>query len=162
MQRVIFLLIILSLVQAQVKAQGGVVLTFKATAEQGISLKELDSLYKSAVHTDTTLAVFKSEEGQEKVRKEYARLLNELGIFLADNNFKWERPTRCFNRIYFHTDGTIDYFIYNFPGEEETQPPKEMQDEFHRILTGFVKAYRTELEAEVKFSQCSPVTYHPE
>ena len=40
-------------------------LTFQYAAQQGISIKHLDSSYTSAVHSDTSLAVFKTEKEQE-------------------------------------------------------------------------------------------------
>jgi hypothetical protein len=86
-------------------------LTFQDAEKQGISIKHLDGIYKSAVHSDTSLAVFKTETEQEALQQGYVKLLQDLGKFLSDNNFKWEKPTRCFNRIYFSAEGTIDYFF---------------------------------------------------
>lgn len=50
------------------------------------------------------------------MHQEYVNLIFGLNAFLSENNFEWEKPTRCFNRIYFSSDGTIDYFLYNFTG----------------------------------------------
>ncbi|MFN3757527.1 MAG: hypothetical protein ACK4RM_11280, partial [Flavobacterium sp.] len=75
-------------------------LTFQNAEKQGISIKHLDSVYISAVHTDTSLAVFKTETEQEAMQQAYIKLLQDFGKFLLENNFKWEKPTRCFNRIY--------------------------------------------------------------
>ena len=136
-------------------------LTFQNAEKQGISIKHLDSLYVSALHTDTSLAVFKTETEQEAMQQAYIKLLQDFGKFLSDNNFKWERPTRCFNRIYFNTDGTIDYFLFNFLGKPEDKPVENIEKAFQRLLNVFISNYKFSLTAKTKFAQCSPTTYMP-
>jgi len=135
-------------------------LTFEDAEKQGI-LHDLDSLYKSAMHTDTSKAVFKTEEEVNAMLGAYTKLLQDLGHFLSDNNFKWNKPTRCFNRIYFNTDGSVDYFLFNFLGKTNDKPSAKKQKEFQRLLTLFIKDYKFALTADTKFAQCSPVTYMP-
>ncbi len=137
-------------------------LTFQEADKRGISVEHLDSLYKSALHSDSSLAVFKSEADQQKMYESYVKMLKDFGNFLAENNFKWDRPTKCFNRIYFNSDGTIDYLLYNFL--EKNVTPEEMLSkeklaEFDRLVNLFIKDYKFSLTAAVKFAQCSPVTY---
>ena len=131
-------------------------LSFQEAEKIGIPMWHLDSLYKSAVHTDVKLAVFKTEEGQAKLIKAYTQLLQDLGRFLKDNNFKWEGPTKGFNRIYLNANGKIDYFLYNF-SKDQLSSTKEK--EFYRLLNLFVKDYQFALTAQENFAQCSPVTY---
>ena len=121
----------------------------------GIRTTQLDSLYKSAVHSDSTLAVFKNVEA---VSNAYNSLLQSLGNFLSKNNFFWEQKTTGFNRIYFNTDGSIDYFVYNFRGNTLNE---EQLVRFNELLNIFIQDYRFPLTANVKFAQCSPVTYMP-
>ncbi len=153
----IMLLAICSTAVGQQKAY-----TFQEAQDNGISIQDLDSNYKSAVHVDTTLAVFKSEKAQEAMRVYYTMLLKDLGLFLSQNDFKWDEPRRCFNRIYFDRDGSIDYFLFKFLGNAQSTPPVEKQEEFKRLLELFVKEYEIPLAANVKFAQCSPTTYMPE
>ncbi|GAA4057975.1 hypothetical protein [Flavobacterium chungnamense] len=80
----------------------------------GINIEKLDLEYKSAVHIDSTKAVFRTEAQQQKLQESYIKLLQDFGSFLNKNNFKWESKTKCFQRIYFAPNGKIDYFIYNF------------------------------------------------
>ena len=61
----------------------------------GISVQRLDSIYKSAVHTDTSQAVFKTEEDQNAMLEAYSQLLQSFGKFLTKNNFTWEKPTKA-------------------------------------------------------------------
>lgn len=137
-------------------------LTFQDAEKQGISIKHLDSIYSSAVHSDTSLAVFKTEKEQEALQQAYIKLLQDLGKFLSENNFKWEKPTRCFNRIYFNSDGTIDYFLFNFLGKTEDKPAENIEKEFQRLLNVFISDYKFMLTAKTKFAQCSPTTYMPQ
>ncbi len=126
----------------------------KATKNKGIRIEQLDSTYQSALNDDSTKAVF---VGQEKEFYEgYVSMLQALGKHLTANNFKWDKATRCFNRIYFNKDGEIDYFLFNFyPGQIE--PDKEK--EFEKLVNTFVQTYTFPLPADKKFAQCSPVTY---
>lgn len=121
----------------------------------GISVTELDSTYKSAIHSNPKLAVFTD---QEAVTKAYIQLLTDLGNFLASKNFEWEQTVSGFNRIYFDKDGSIDYFIYTFRGD--VLSPYQVS-QFDQLLNEFIKNYTFPLHADVKFAQCSPVTYSP-
>jgi len=139
-------------------------LTFQDADKQGLTNAHLDSIYKSAVHVDTSQAVFKSEKEQKALGDAYIQLLQDFGKFLAQNNFKWDKPTKCFNRIYFSSDGTIDYFIYNFLNQNvraEDRLSVEKQAEFNRLLNQFIQDYKFPLTATTKFAQCSPTTYMP-
>lgn len=136
-------------------------LTFKEAENQGIRIAHLDSVYKSAVHSDTSLAVFKSDKEQEAMSQAYITLLQDFGKFLKAQGFNWSKPTRCFNRIYFAKDGTIDYFLFNFLGKPEDKPLEEAQLEFKRLLNLFIASYQFPLTAKTKFAQCSPTTYMP-
>lgn len=136
-------------------------LTFQEAKKQGISINALDSIYKSAVHVDSSKAVFKTDDAQKALYEAYVELLTDLGKFLSANNFKWDEPTRCFNRVYFSNDGTVDYFLFNFLGQPEEKPSEEKQEEFEELLNRFIKDYQFSLTADEKFAQCSPVTYMP-
>lgn len=136
-------------------------MTFQHAEKQGISIDYLDSIYADAVNEDTLLAVFKTEKEQEAMHQAYIKLLQDFGNFLSNNNFKWQKPTRCFNRIYFSADGTIDYFLFNFLGQNEDKPSEKTQNEFQRLLNIFISDYKFSLNANTKFVQCSPATYMP-
>lgn len=134
-----------------------VAMTFKNAEAKGKSFRYLDSLYKSAVHKDMNLAVFKSQEERAELQKAYVGLIKDLSTFLQSNNFRWEKPTRCFNRIYFNPNGIIDYFLYNFSAD---QIVPEKEKEFDRLLNLFIKNYRFPLNAKERFAQCSPIKYN--
>lgn len=124
-------------------------------SKYGIRTTQLDSTYKSAIHTDPTLAVFKNID---EVSKAYDKLLQDFGTFLYKNNFYWEQKTTGFNRIYFNADGRIDYFVYSFRG---TPMSTEQLGRFNELLNLFIQDYRFPMTATEKFAQCSPVNYAP-
>lgn len=132
------------------------------TESHGIKITVLDSLYLSAVHVDSTQAVFKSEAKQEMMHQQYIQLLQDLGNFLAKNDFKWEKPASCFNRIYFNKNGGIDYYIFSFRGTPEEKPSPDQEKEFTRLVNLFIQDYRIGMTADQPFAQCSPITFMPE
>ncbi len=132
-------------------------MSIQETQKKEIKIEELERNYKSAIATPPEESVFKSEELQGA----YSKLLEDFGKFLAKNNFKWEKKAKCFQRIYFNNDGSIDYFIFNFLGKDEDKPTIEKQAEFNRLLNLFIQDYKFALTAKVKFAQCSPTSYMP-
>ena len=138
------------------------VFSIEEAQKKGISIEKLDLEYKSAVHIDSTKAVFRTEAQQQKLQESYIKLLQDFGSFLNKNNFKWESKTKCFQRIYFAPNGKIDYFIYNFKLKNvlpENLISEEKQKEFERLLKLFVKDYTFFTSANEKFAQCSPTSY---
>lgn len=136
-------------------------LTFQEANEFKVGPSVLDNLYKSAIHVDSTLAVFQTEQEQQAMIEAYTKLLQDLGKFLNSNDFKWEKPTRCFNRVYFNGDGKIDYFLYNFSGNEEDKSSAEVQSKFQELLNKFIADYQIDVTAKEGFAQCSPTVYMP-
>lgn len=138
-------------------------MTFQEAENSGIRISFLDSTYKSAIHADSAKAVFKTEKEQELMGNAYIQLLQDFGKYLNENKFYWDKPTRCFNRIYFNSNGTIDYFLFNFVGKTAAErPSKEQQEAFKKHLNNFIKQYTFGMKAVTKFAQCSPTTYMPE
>lgn len=130
-------------------------MTFAEAEASGTSIRTLDSLYQSALHSDSTKAAFGKR--QEEFTQSYAKLLKDLNGYLHNHGYQWQQPTRCFNRIYFDQSGRIDYFLYHFKKEAIT-PEKAQQ--FESLLNAFIKSYRFPLSAPVKFAQCSPTVYN--
>jgi hypothetical protein len=131
-----------------------IVIQFQEAEKLGISIKELDTRYPSALHADSTKAVFIGREKQ--FYDSYVSLLKELGSYLKKHDYTWGKTTRCYNRIYVNKDGSIGYFLFNFK-EGVIDPAKEK--EFKNLLGEFIKNYQFPLESKSNFAQCSPVTY---
>lgn len=129
-----------------------------ADAEQKLeNYHKLDEEYKSAVHSEVELAVFKSDEEQRTHIESYQLFLQGLGKHLKSNGFEWETSTKCFNRIYFDKDGSIDYFLFHFI---EENVPDEKAEQFRDLLEKYISDYRYPVTASVKFAQCGPVRYN--
>lgn len=129
-------------------------ISFENLKTEGISLAELDSVYKSAIHSDPAKAVFGSQE--ELFTKNYTEMLRAFNKYLHEHQFEWKKDTRCFNRVYFSEDGRIAYFLYSFR-KAELSPEKIKQ--FDTLLNEFIKTYRFPMKAPLKFAQCSPTVY---
>ncbi len=153
MKRLIFLLLLFS--GSVVGAQSRV-LKFSEAKDLGISSETLDKTYKSAVHSDPKLAVFKSESEQTKLQKAYVEFFQSFGKFLSENNFHWETKTRCFNRIYMQKDGSVDYFLFDF---SKNPLSDEKENRFRELLSEFLKTHKFPISANEKFAQCSPIVY---
>jgi hypothetical protein len=128
--------------------------SFGAYEAHGNKVAELDSRYKSALHTNSELAVFKTEQEQKAFTEAYQGMLSEFGAFLTKSGFAWEKQTRCFNRIYFNESGKVDYFLFHFKDLDAKKAAT-----FQQLLSDFVKTYTFPLKPKVKFAQCSPVVY---
>jgi len=131
-----------------------VVATFDRAESMNISFAELDSLYPSAIHTDTSKAVF--SERQDKFIDSYRSMMQKLGNFLHKNNFEWGERTTFFQRIYFNRDGKIDYYFINLRKTGFSEAKKE---QLKKLLTNFSDNYKISLSTDMDFAQCSPVTF---
>ena len=130
-------------------------LSFSEAAKIGITIQHLDSIYLSGLHVDSLKAVFSSTLF-DTVQKSYIYTIKQFSKYLSSKGFKWEKGTRCFNKIYFSAQGEIDYFLFNFaPGQIEQN--KEI--EFERLLNEFIKSYKFPLSGKNGFSLCSSVMY---
>lgn len=157
-----FCLVLIMFISVQFSYGQHIALPFQDAEKQGISIKHLDSIYKNAVNSDTSQAVFKTDTAQEKLQQSYTKLLKDLGNYLSKNNFKWEKRTPCFNKVYFNNEGTIDYFLFIFRGNAKDNPSEAKQKEFQRLLNLFIKDYKFSLTANTKFTQCGGAVYMPE
>jgi hypothetical protein len=129
-------------------------MTFQQAEKSGIRVTNLDSLYPSGLHVDSTKSVF--HHHQDEFIAAYQGMLQDLGKYLKANGFNWGKPTPGFNRIYFNKKGTIDYFLYNF---RKGDVAEEKEKQFDVLLNKFIKTYQFPMKAKTGFAQCSPVRY---
>ncbi|RYY37518.1 MAG: hypothetical protein EOP46_02405 [Sphingobacteriaceae bacterium] len=130
-------------------------LTFQDAEKEGLTTQKLDNVYANAMDADTAKAVFKGSKATD-FYKAYAGMLTDLSIYLQKNNFKWEKPTRIFHRIYFEPDGSIDHYLLNLKPAGLT-PDKETR--LIALINDFAKNYKLAITASKKFAQCSPAIY---
>jgi len=129
--------------------------TIVIAATEGISIKQLDSSFISAVHVDSSKAVFKSNESADSMRHAYSRFLGNFGAYLRMNGFKWGQPTRCWNKIYFQADGTVRYYLFDF----KTEIGAERLKRYKELFKAYASINKIGISASVNFAHCSSVTY---
>lgn len=127
-------------------------MSFEEAKMKGLDFQKLDSIYRPGVDDDS-IAVFKDKE--EAYIKAYYGMLRDLSTFLNENDYHWGDQVKCFNRIYFDANGTVDYYLYDF----ETDLSPDKQDKFKELLNQFIINYKFSLSGEKQFAQCSPVNY---
>jgi hypothetical protein len=138
------------------------VISFAQIGSHNLRISWLDSNYVSAVHTDTALAVFKTESEQQEFIAAYTAFVQKLADFLNANGFEFKQEQRCFNRIYFAANGKADYFIYSFSNkgiDPQNQITGQRLAEFERLVTLFLQQEKITVQSPVRFAQCSPVVY---
>ena len=119
-------------------------------------MEDLENRYKSAIHTDTSLAVFKTEEEQAKFIEAYQSFVKEIGLYLGENGFEWKNPTRIFNRFYVDKQGNVEYYVYNFLANQIDEPTVQT---FETLMKGFFEDHTFGTTAQTPFAQCSPVVF---
>lgn len=140
---------------AQTDSKKPYVETINKAEQQGITIDHLDSLYMSAVHVDSNKAVFKSEAAADSLAHCYNRFIADFGKYLNQYHFKWTGPTRCWNRIYFHADGSVDYYLFSF----KTKVSEAQTVEYKRLFRYYALTHKIGITALCNFAQCSPVLY---
>lgn len=134
-------------------------LSFEKADELGISRKQLDSLYQSAVNVDSTQAVFNTTESNKSFISNYYQMLKDIGAFLREKGLIWKENVSLFHRVYFAPDGSIDYYLYTFRGDKSTRPPTQDIELYDRLMKEFVAQYNIGKQADKKFVQCGKVTF---
>lgn len=135
------------------------IITFKEALKMETNIDEFARDYKSAIHIDTALSVFKDSNEIDKMNLAYDSFMNEFDRFLKLNDFKWRFKTRCFQKVLFDSDGTIEYIFYGFLGDAPFIPTPVEEKRFRLLLNKFVKNYKFPISAKTKFSQCSTNTF---
>jgi hypothetical protein len=129
--------------------------TIKKAETEGITIRHLDSFYRSAVHVDTTKAVFKTEKESDNLTNAYNKFLADFGTYLKENHLKWDQPSRCWNRIYFKADGTVDYYLFEF----KTAIKEDQLNRFKDLFRSYASSHKLAVTATVSFAHCSSVVF---
>lgn len=151
--RVVSLLMILFILTSPVEALQ-MAMSFSEAEAADISIEEIDSRYSDAIHVNPRLAVF--SDNQSEFIRQYREFIQNLALYLNENEFFWDEPKRVFNRIYFSEDGSVEYFFYN---DNHTGFNSTEIRNFNRLVSEFIQNNRLNIKAESAFAQCSPVVY---
>lgn len=133
-------------------ASAQVAMSLQEAEKQGLDVKRLDLSYKTGIGNDS-IAVFKGQE--DAYVKAYYAMLRDLGHHLNEHNFYWGGQVRCYNRIYFAADGSVDYYLFDF----DANISESRQKQFKELLSQFIVSYKFEMNGKKQFAQCSPVNY---
>ncbi len=146
---ILFLLFLIPIANGQ-----ATVMTFAQAQENDISIDEIDARYMDALHATPELGLF--NENPQQFVQQFREFHTELANYLNSNGFYWQEPTRIFSRIYFSTEGEIEYFFLN---EGQANLSTEEMEQFTNLTQSFISDYDLGISGDKPFAQCSPVVY---
>ena len=100
-----------------------------------------------------------SESERTSVVNSWSNFHKKVTTFLKEENFEWEVPDSTitiYNRIYFHKNGTINYYVFNINNPSISE---EKKAEFEKVLLKFSEEIRLDLQKDEPFSQCGKTKY---
>lgn len=154
MSRLLSLLTLACLLALPSQAQDARVMSLEHLGPTSDVITRLDARHRSAVHDDTTQAVFAGREGE--VTEAWRALLQHFSEHLQAGGFQWETPLRGYYRFYFGAQGEVEHVLYRVSGLAEDNEAR-----FAHLLGTFAETYTFGLEADERYAQCSPATLMP-
>lgn len=134
--------------------------SFQNAQKNGNAIWALENEYPKACSSDTSVSVFKTEREVNKMYSAYNKMLDDFRNYLKVNGYRFDNPVKCINRVYFSSNGSIDYFYFNFLASNPADKPSlEKQDQFKRLLAAFIADYRVDIVAPSKFAHYAPTTF---
>jgi hypothetical protein len=127
---------------------------FDSVPEGEPSPGELERTYASA---DTSGGVDPQKPYMPDLKgigQQYRTFVSELGSYLYDNGYEWERRIRYFQRIYFAADGKADYYLYTFRNDAPQGGRREL---FEKSVTEYLSKKELDVDAKGRFAMCAPV-----
>ena len=83
---------------------------------------------------------------------EWTRFLIDMGKALTKAGLEREKDYRLWLRGHYSADGSVEYFFYNFLGQDLPSPEWEAQ--FREVVKEYIKTFRFNYPINRKFSQC--------
>ena len=83
---------------------------------------------------------------------EWTRFLMDMGKALTKAGLEREKDYRLWLRGHFSADGSVEYFFYNFLGQD--MPSPEWEAQFQEVIKEYIKTFRFNYPINRKFSQC--------
>jgi len=124
--------------------------------KEGITMQSLAWRYEDAVNVvDNTKCVFKTAVQQDSLANAWSEFLQAVADHLYQNHFKWGKDVKCWNRIFFRADGSVDYYLFDF----KTPVTKEQSDKFRALFAAYCTGHKLGMHADRGFAQCGKVTY---
>lgn len=148
----LFLSIVLCLGLTRVDAQ--VVMTFETADGAGLRVSQLERTYSVELGEDETLYVPEMDGRQEM--EMFVALRYQLADSLKAWGFRWERTTSVKNRVFFNTEGRLDYFFYS-TAPHFTSPMDCTR--FEDMLVRFFRTYQLPQSPSTLIVRCAPITF---
>ena len=83
---------------------------------------------------------------------EWRRFLFGMGNALTKAGLEREKDYRLWLRGHYSADGSVEYFFYNFLGQD--MPSPEWEAQFQEVMKEYIKTFRFNYPINRKFSQC--------
>lgn len=117
-----------------------------------VSGELLEGTHRSAVHVDSTQAVFHQQEAWVK---EYKKMYGAFSKHLKAGGLELSKPLHLNVRCYFRPDGSIGHIAYKYyaPNDLDAMQAKL----FNQLLEAFARDYKVSFSAKEPFKQCGPV-----
>lgn len=112
----------------------------------------IDGAFRSAIHVDSSQAVF---HDQQAWIAEYKKMYSALSKHLKEGGLQLSKPLYLNVRCYFRPDGSIGHIAYKYyaPTDLDAMQAKL----FNQLLEAFARAYKVSFSANEPFKQCGPV-----
>lgn len=110
-----------------------------------INAAEVEKLYPSGLESfgDTIPQAYLDE---------WTRFIMDMGKALEKAGLEREKDYRLWLRGHYSADGSVDYFFYNFLGQD--MPSPEWEAQFQEVIKEYIKTFRFNYPINRKFSQC--------
>lgn len=83
---------------------------------------------------------------------EWTRFIMDMGKALTKAGLEREKDYRLWLRGHYSADGSVEYFFYNFLGQD--MPSPEWEAQFQEVIKEYIKTFRFNYPINRKFSQC--------
>ncbi len=121
-----------------------------------IHISDLDKLYPQASEVNPGHSMYETNN-DSIFYYAWVDFLHDINQYLCDHQFSIKGQIQVYCRVYFASDGTIDYFNYN----TVSTIPASLQKQFHKIMEQFIKTGKIKATAASKFVQCGSVILSP-
>lgn len=100
-----------------------------------------------------------SKEQHDTVISSWRGIHQQIGVFLADNNFDWgteDSTVQIIHKIYFHPTGEIKTHVFKVMNPDIST---QKQEEFGQLLSAFSEKHSIAFSQDKPFAQCGKTRY---
>lgn len=122
----------------------------------------LDKMYQLDETHPNMLEPRNSKDENDKVAVSWSTLHQNIGNFLAKNNFSWEvedPSISIMQKIYFDPNGNFKQYFFKIKNPSVTE---EKKDEFANLMVEFAKTNKVDYSMDKAIARCGPTRYKNE